>query len=76
MSKLASNKDYLWPSAQLLRAGVRVLVQIGLQAGVGEQCATAEEGRALQMSPLVQGIPLPCPHPPDQPLSLTANVSD
>lgn len=45
MSKLASNKDYLWPSAQLLRAGVWVLVQIGPQAGVGEQCATAEEGR-------------------------------
>lgn len=38
-----SNKDYLRPSAQLLRADIWVLVQIGPQAGVGEQCATAEE---------------------------------
>lgn len=44
MSKLESNKDYLWPSAQLLRVDIWVLVQIGPRAGVGEQCATVEEG--------------------------------
>lgn len=43
MSKLARSKDDLWPSAQLSRADIWVLVQTGLRLG-WEKCATAEEG--------------------------------